>query len=369
MPTRKKKELRSEGRSSSETFKKIKNLETEIAVVIGELEQTLWRVECLGRFASLVAADVSAEVLVRGAQEAACQLLQCESTSILLVDPKTGVLPDPFTLGAGARSSLQVPLRMGQSIFGIIQVLNKVPSISSGTRHRDSAHFDEKDSRLLEELSKSLSVGLQNARLKSRLQKSFHETVEVLTEAVTKKDRYTGGHTKRVAYYASLIAKYMDLTPEQSEMVRCAALLHDVGKIGIEDKILKKEGPLNDAEWLVMKTHPELGHEILSRMDGWRSAVDGAYCHHERWDGKGYPAGLKGEEIPLTARIVALADAYDAMVSNRPYRQGIAPEVAYEEIVRQKGTQFDPRVVDAFVSAYLHEKMGKGPSGRKAEPT
>jgi HD-GYP domain-containing protein (c-di-GMP phosphodiesterase class II) len=184
-----------------------------------------------------------------------------------------------------------------------------------------------------------------------------------LAEAIEKKNHYTGGHTKRVVYYALCIAKYLQLTSEQLEQVRLAAVLHDVGKIGIEDKILKKNAPLDAEEWKVMQTHPQLGFDILGRVEGLKDVIGGARYHHERWDGKGYPVGLQGEAIPLIARIVAVADAYDAMVSTRPYRKGLDPKTAYEEILQHRGSQFDPLVVDAFVQAFKCEKMGKGSGG------
>ena len=139
-----------------------------------------------------------------------------------------------------------------------------------------------------------------------------------------------------------------------------AALLHDISKIGVEDKIPKKQAPLDPEEWKVMQKHPQLGYEIMSRVEGLKDVVGGMRYHHERWDGKGYPLGLKGEDIPLVARIIAVADTYDAMVSTRPYRKGLPPATAFEEIVRYRGTQFDPMVVDAFIQAYQNEKMGKG---------
>jgi putative nucleotidyltransferase with HDIG domain len=363
MPIKNKKVVRSENKKSSEAFSRVRALEREIAVVIRELEQTVRQFDCLSRFTTLVASDASSEVLIQVAQETSCQLLQCESASIELLDLKSQkrseLLPTPLQL----KSFLEVPIQIGQVTLGVIRVMNKIPSLLLSTPHQQMAQFSSADQRILAELARQLAIGLENSTLKQKLKKSFAETVEVLSEAVSKKDRYTGGHTKRVAHYSCLIAKYLDLTPQQVETVRHAAVLHDVGKIGIEDKILKKNGPLDDAEWAVMKTHPVLGYEILSSMEENQDAIVAAHYHHERWDGKGYPKGLKGEEIPLAARIVALADAYDAMVSNRPYRQGVDPSIAYEEIIRNKGTQFDPQVVDAFITAFRLEKMNKGSGG------
>jgi HD-GYP domain-containing protein (c-di-GMP phosphodiesterase class II) len=143
------------------------------------------------------------------------------------------------------------------------------------------------------------------------------------------------------------------------DRVKLGALLHDVGKIGIEDKVLKKDSALDAAEWKIMQKHPDLGYDIMGRVESLKDIIGGMRYHHERWDGKGYPLGLKGEEIPFLARIIAVADTYDAMVSTRPYRKGLKAEFAYDEIVRYSGTQFDPIVVEAFVQAYKIEKMGK----------
>ena len=176
--------------------------------------------------------------------------------------------------------------------------------------------------------------------------------VSALVEAIEKKDRYTGGHIKRVVHYSLRIARALGLSDELLEQVRLAAVLHDVGKIAVEDRILKKTSSLDPEEWKVMQTHSEQGYELLQRLDGLRDVMAGVRFHHERWDGSGYPFALEGDEIPLLARIISVADTYDAMVSTRPYRKGMDPQLAFDEIVRHRGTQFDPAVVDAFVLAF-----------------
>lgn len=174
-----------------------------------------------------------------------------------------------------------------------------------------------------------------------------------LAEAIEKKDRYTGGHVKRTAHYALMIARELPAVDDALlERVRLAAILHDVGKIGIEDAILRKSSALEGPEWGTMREHPRLGFEILGRVEGFEEVADGIRFHHERWDGQGYPQKLAGEQIPWVARLIAVADAYDAMVSNRPYRKGMSPGQAYDEIVSQSGTQFDPVMVQAFARAF-----------------
>jgi HD-GYP domain-containing protein (c-di-GMP phosphodiesterase class II) len=178
--------------------------------------------------------------------------------------------------------------------------------------------------------------------------------------ALQEKDRYTGGHAKRVAHYAGRIALALD-RPELSgaealARLKASAMLHDAGKIEVDDRILKKPAPLDELERHSMRRHPELGLGILASFDGvledFDDVVGGMRFHHERWDGTGYPLGLRGEGIPLFARIIAVADAYDALVSTRPYRRGIAPRLAREEILKGRETQFDPCVVDAFALAF-----------------
>ena len=189
---------------------------------------------------------------------------------------------------------------------------------------------------------------------------SVHELlaqfVNALVEAIEKKDSYTGGHTKRVVHYAQRLALALQIEdPEQLERIRWGAMLHDVGKIGISDAILKKPSSLNEEEWLVMKEHPRLGEEILRRISGVPEIADAVLYHHERWDGSGYPEGRQGEDIPLVARIIAVADAYDAIVSTRPYRKGSSPASARQEIVAKAGTQFDPRIIEAFARAFADD--------------
>jgi HD-GYP domain-containing protein (c-di-GMP phosphodiesterase class II) len=256
-----------------------------------------------------------------------------------------------------------VPLKARDRTVGVLLAFNKITNITPKSSTHAWPDFYEEDRKILETLSHQVVIAIENSRLYTDLKRGFFDTVEALAEAIEKKDRYTGGHTKRVVYYSKCIAKYMDLSHEQLENVHLAAILHDVGKIGVEDSILKKQAPLTKEEWVVMKSHPEQGYDIMSRVSGLKDVIGGMRYHHERWDGKGYPIGLQGEEIPIIARIIAVADTYDAMVSTRPYRKGLDPQVAYDEIVLHSGSQFDPAVVKAFIEAFCHEKMGKGSGG------
>lgn len=183
-------------------------------------------------------------------------------------------------------------------------------------------------------------------------QNSYFETVRALANAIDEKDPYTGGHCQRVMEYSLLIAKAMELNQSELEDLKFGSILHDIGKIGISENILNKDGKLTDDEYGEIKKHPEKGNHILNELNFMKNCRRIIYEHHERIDGKGYPNGLCGEEIDLLARIVCVADSYDAMTSSRPYRdKTLTREQALEELTRNRGTQFDGKVVDSFIAA------------------
>ncbi len=177
-----------------------------------------------------------------------------------------------------------------------------------------------------------------------------YRAAAALAKAVDTRDAYTGSHSERVAALAAKIAEQLGLTQEEIELTRLAASLHDLGKLAIPEEILRKPGALSSAEWIVLERHPQIGHRMLESL-GVDPIADWVLHHHERWDGGGYPAGLAGERIPLGARIIFVADAFDAMTSNRLYRDPLSYEDAYLEVERCQGTQFDPEVVQAFLAS------------------
>jgi putative nucleotidyltransferase with HDIG domain len=181
------------------------------------------------------------------------------------------------------------------------------------------------------------------------LDQAYTEFVASISSAVDARDVYTAGHSRRVSKDSVATAKAMDLGPRDVEVVRVGALLHDVGKIGVSDEILQKRGPLSREEYQLVKQHPSIGKRILEKVEAFRDYVPVVELHHENHDGSGYPWGLAGEEIPLAVRIVLVADAYDAMVTNRPYRKGLGHDAAIAILHANAGSQFDPEVVAAFV--------------------
>jgi HD-GYP domain-containing protein (c-di-GMP phosphodiesterase class II) len=194
----------------------------------------------------------------------------------------------------------------------------------------------------------------------------FLGTVKALAEAIDGKDPYTRGHSERVKMYSVLMAEHMGLSQEEIEDIQVAALLHDVGKIGIEDRILKKPAALTEEEYAIMKTHPEKGAKIMAEIPQMKKYIPGMYYHHECIDGRGYPLGLKGDQIPLMARIISVADTFDAMTTNRPYQRAMSPEVAVQKIWSFAGTRYDPKVVAALESALKAGKLDEVIQGYQA---
>jgi len=181
---------------------------------------------------------------------------------------------------------------------------------------------------------------------------SYEEAAWSLAEAVERRDPYTGGHIRRVLAYSLAIVRYLDFPSDLTKTLELSAILHDIGKIAIDERILCKKGPLSPEERALMRHHPVFGSEILLRTGWLRETVPGMLHHHERLDGSGYPMGLRGREIPWIARIIAVADSYDAMTSSRPYRRAWTPGKAMSQLMGYAGTQFDREIVHAFFTAY-----------------
>ena len=211
------------------------------------------------------------------------------------------------------------------------------------TDHRSR---DLRDRKLLESMGIVIGLTLENLRLTRR---EYQSIMQVLCSALDMRDSATEGHSQRVARMAALVARRIELPRSEIKRIEQAAALHDIGKIGVSDAVLSKPGPLTDDEWVEMRRHPRLGYEIVADIEALQHAAEIIHCHHERYDGRGYPRGLKGEEIPIGARIFAVVDSYDAMTSHRPYRRARTHEDAMEEIMRNSGTQFDPTAVQAFL--------------------
>lgn len=244
------------------------------------------------------------------------------------------------------------------AMASVLCVLLRTPRRRLGVLHLDRGLFQnpftEDDLILADALAAHVSAAIESAQLFRKQKDFFLKTITILAQAVELRDDYTGGHTRRVTRYASVLARQLELPDDQHELIKIGTPLHDIGKIGIDDAILRKPGRLTAGEFAAMQEHTTKGAEILSTIPELRPILPIVRNHHERWDGTGYPDRLAGEEIPLLARIVAVADAFDAMTSDRPYhenRRGKPAKAAFAEVERQSGRQFDPTCAAAFLAA------------------
>ncbi|MFO7734665.1 MAG: GAF domain-containing protein [bacterium] len=236
-----------------------------------------------------------------------------------------------------AGSEIAIPLLIKDKPVGVIDIVSE---------NRNA--FDNIERKFLRTLSSFASIAIGNSKLFEENERAFFETTKLLAEALDARDNYTRGHSERVTYYTGKILDEMHLPENEKEEIYYSAVLHDIGKIGITDTILNKKGYLTSSEFAVIRSHVTVGEKILADSRSMRKISKAVKHHHERWDGKGYPDGLKKEDIPVSARVIAVADAYDAMTSNRPYRAPLSEKEALLEIDQNRGTQFDSLVVDAF---------------------
>jgi len=234
-----------------------------------------------------------------------------------------------------------VPVKTKQKILGVLQAIN-----------RRAGSFDDEDMEILGALANQVAIAIENANLYEELKDAFYGTAQALAETIEKRDPYTGGHTKRVMNYSLAIGRMLGLNRIESENLKLSAILHDIGKIGVRDSVLLKEGMLEAEEREAMSMHPKIGSEILGHVKQLKDVIPGMRGHHEKYDGTGYPDGLKSSEIPLPARIISVADTFDAMTTNRPYRKALNADDAFNELKKYAGKQFDPSVIEAFLKAW-----------------
>ena len=216
-------------------------------------------------------------------------------------------------------------------------------------RRKKKEEFTEEDLNLVTSFAAQAAEAIENARLHKKSEDQFMETINSLSKAVDAKDHYTYGHSGAVTKHAIEVAKEMRLSWEEIRNIEIAARLHDIGKIGIPESILNKAGQLSEDERKIINEHPKMAIRILKTAESLRESKPLIHFHHERYDGSGYPAGLSGKGIPLGARIIAVADAFDAMRTKRPYRKVLSLEEAVNELQDKAGTQFDPEVVKVFL--------------------
>jgi PAS domain S-box-containing protein len=267
-----------------------------------------------------------------------------------LSEDEAGKFPDSF-FNDKLKSYCGVPLLINEKLVGLIEVFS-----------RDKSDLNYEWINYLETLAGHAAIAIENFRLFSDLKQSNNEllqaydaTIEGWSRALDLRDNETEGHTQRVMELTIALAKEAGCSDEEIVHIRRGALLHDIGKIGIPDSILLKPGKLDEDEWVIMKKHPQYAYDMLSEIEYLRPALDIPFCHHEKWDGTGYPRGLEGDDIPFTARLFAVVDVWDALRSDRSYRMGWPVEDVYAYIKENNGSHFDPHAVELFFKI-LHKQ-------------
>jgi putative nucleotidyltransferase with HDIG domain len=240
------------------------------------------------------------------------------------------------------KSVMSVPLFYRDKVIGVIQLINKI----------STPFFTEKDEYYVKLMAIPIATALVNAKLFKELEQTFIETSLALADAIEKRDKYTAGHTRRVTEYAMMIAEEINMKNDERKWLALSGILHDIGKIGIRDSILNKTEKLSEEEFLQMQKHTVFGAEIVEKIHSLKKVISGILYHHEKFDGTGYPYGIRENNIPEFARIIAVADTFDAMTTDRPYRNGLPVDVAFEVLEKNASTQFDPNIVNAFKKAY-----------------
>ena len=241
------------------------------------------------------------------------------------------------------KSFVSAPLILGERVLGVINIIDKISEES----------FCETDVNLLCTIASQVSIAVENARLYKALEENCFNIVKFLADSLEAKDRYTSGHSQRVSEYSSAMANIMGVSAKEKNILLHAALLHDIGKIGISELLFNKPDKLDDSEYDTIKTHPVRGEEIIKPLGFLKEAMRHIRGHHESFDGSGYPDRLGGDDLPLLTKIMTVADAFDAMTSERTYRPSKKTNEAISELKRASGIQFDPDVVDAFASSEI----------------
>jgi HD-GYP domain-containing protein (c-di-GMP phosphodiesterase class II) len=362
----------------------------ENARLYSEAAKRLGQCSTLMELSAILNSTLQISEVLRRAVEAATRLMECEVGSLLLLNEKCDELVFEVALGERGREVKEVRLKVGEGVAGwvartgqstvvsdvrrdprfsrrvdvrthfvtrnmicvAVKSRDRIIGVLQAINRRTDRPFDGEDQRLFESLARQVGIAIENARLYEEVKETFLSTAATLAEAIEKRDPYTGGHVRRVVDISLVIGEELGLKAEEKETLELAAILHDVGKIGIRDGVLLKHGPLTPEELAHIRLHPQLGAEILAPIKQLEAVIPAVRHHQERCDGQGYPQGLKGDEIPLASRVIAVADAFDAMTTDRPYRPRLSDEAAATEIEQCAGSQFDRKVAKAFLRAF-----------------
>jgi HD-GYP domain-containing protein (c-di-GMP phosphodiesterase class II) len=367
--------------------------------LVREKEKSLNQISELMEISRILNLSLEPKVVRKKAIKAVTRLLNCETASLLLLDENADELYFEVALGDKGDKVKEIRLKLGEGIAGWVAknneavlindvkvdkrhsskadkkstfitknmvcvpmvVKGKVNGVLQAINKMEEGEFLNDDLDLLKSLSNQVAIAVDNARLHDELRETFFQTAEALAVAIEKRDPYTGNHIIRVMKYSMVLADCFNISDDEKESLRLASILHDVGKIGVEDSILRKDSALTELEFKKMKEHPSTGEEILGHIKMLKKVLPAMKHHHERIDGGGYPDGLKNDNIPLLARIIAVADTFDAMTTDRPYRRALSDEEALNELKNNAGKQFDEKVVKSFIVSYENGRI----KGRK----
>lgn len=351
------------------------------------LEQRVQELSMLLELNKIIISTLDLDKLLNLIMTLAAQVVRSEASSLMLLDEAAQELYFNVALGEKREQIKQIRVKIGEGIAGHVaqtglpliindvskdyrftakfddstqfktknilcvplKVKDKVIGVMEAINQKEKGYFNMDNQYVLEIFASQAAVAINNAQLFKKLRDAYLGAINALTEAINAKDHYTAGHVDRVGEYALSIAQAMDLDDEFIEVIKQAALLHDVGKIGIPEAVLNKPGKLTDEEYALMKSHSAMSAQIVSPIGLSPRIIAAIKQHHERIDGHGYPGGLQGEDISLEARILCVADTYDAMITDRPYRKGLSKDIAMAELKKHSGTQFDAAVVEAFL--------------------
>lgn len=364
--------------------RKIRSMADEIAQKNRSLEEIIRQFTVIHEISQVIGSELENETLIKQIISETVSLLEAETVSVMLRDDD-GCLRIKHAEGLSPEIIKNTSVKPGEGISGWVaeegkpmlvkdvgrfrqgrpdrtmyhsdsllcvplKIKGQVTGVLNVTNRKGGHAFDERDLFLLTILGNHAAVAIENSRLYSAIQDSYFKTIKALVNAVEAKDTWTKDHSENVTNYSLKIADYLGLSGRQKDIIRYAGVLHDIGKIVISDTITDKPDKLDDDEWEKMREHPLIGQRILDPIDYLEPVKVCIQTHHERCDGSGYPFGLRAHEIPLETRILSVADAFDAMIHSRPYRQALTVPSAVEELKRSAGTQFDPAVVEGLVT-------------------
>ena len=388
--------------ANAELDRRVEKRTAELLKAKRQIEQQFFRIQALRENDLAILGTTDMRVALRTIAEQAKTQLRVDLISILLFNSPLLVLEAAVVIGAHTPELQNARVHLGETLIGRsalerhtlafpdlsatlaipqedkwaqiekLQACYSVPLIAKGNvvgvlflGNRTGLQPDQEWLDFLDTLAGQAAMAIDSIKAFEDLQRSNYElalaynrTIEGWSHALDLRDRETKDHTSRVTETTIMLARMAGMSEMEIMHVKHGSLLHDIGKMGIPDSILLKENPLSDEQWGIMRKHPEYAYEMLFPIEYLRPALDIPYCHHEKWDGTGYPRGLKGEEIPLAARLFAVVDVWDALCSDRPYRKGWSEEKVREYIRLQAGTHFDPQAVDLFLRYVMGETRG-----------